>query len=103
LESLRAEVEAMIATKVAERRQELQLQLSELLEISGNGNGSRGARGKTRTVAAKYRNPKNADEVWSGRGRMPLWLGAQIKAGKVREDFLIAWGPNAAKRSNRGR
>jgi hypothetical protein len=34
---------------------------------------------------------------------MPLWLGAQIKAGKVREDFLIAWGPNAAKRSNRGR
>jgi hypothetical protein len=31
LESLRAEVEAMIATKVAERRQELQLQLSELL------------------------------------------------------------------------
>jgi hypothetical protein len=37
LESLRAEVEAMIATKVAERRQELQSQLSELLEINGNG------------------------------------------------------------------
>jgi hypothetical protein len=35
LESLRAEVETMIATKVAERRQELQSQLSELLEISG--------------------------------------------------------------------
>jgi hypothetical protein len=34
-----------------------------------------GGRGKTRSVTAKYRNPKNADEVWSGRGRMPLWLG----------------------------
>jgi DNA-binding protein H-NS len=85
LESLRAEVEAVIATKVAERRQELQSQLSELLEIR-NSSG----RGKARSVAVKYRNPKNADEVWSGRGRMPLWLGAEIKAGKDREEFLIA-------------
>jgi DNA-binding protein H-NS len=89
LESLRAEVEAMIATKVAERRQELQSQLSELLEISGNGNGTRRGRGKARSLAAKYRNPKNPDEVWSGRGRMPLWLGAEIKAGKDRDEFLI--------------
>jgi DNA-binding protein H-NS len=89
LESLRAEVEAMIVTKVAERRQELQSQLSELLEITGHGNGTRRGRGKARRAAAKYRNPKNADEVWSGRGRMPLWLGAEIKAGKDREDFLV--------------
>jgi DNA-binding protein H-NS len=86
LEGLRAQVEAMIATKVAERRQELESQLSKLLEINGNGT----KRGKARSVAVKYRNPKNADEVWSGRGRMPLWLGAEIKAGKAREDFLIA-------------
>jgi DNA-binding protein H-NS len=89
LESLRAEVEAMIATKVAERREELQSQLSKLLEINGSGNGNRRDHAMTRMVAAKYRNPKNADEVWSGRGRMPLWLGAEIKAGKDREDFLI--------------
>lgn len=58
------------------------------------GEGRRGelrrGRGKARSVPAKYRNPKNADEVWSGRGRMPLWLGAAIKAGKDRDDFLIA-------------
>jgi DNA-binding protein H-NS len=92
LETLRAEVEAMIAAKVAERRQELETQLSELLEITGNGNGhgKRGGRGRTRRVAVKYRNPRNADEVWSGRGRMPLWLGAEIKAGKARDDFLVA-------------
>jgi DNA-binding protein H-NS len=89
LESLRAEVEATIAIKVAARRQELEKQLSELLEISGRGNGSHRGHPKTRIVAVKYRNPKNADEVWSGRGRMPLWLGAQVKAGKDREDFLI--------------
>jgi DNA-binding protein H-NS len=89
LESLRAEVEAMIASKVAERREELQSQLSKLLEIGGSGSSNRSGRGRTRIVAAKYRNPKNADEVWSGRGRMPLWLGAEIKAGKDREDFLV--------------
>jgi hypothetical protein len=65
LERLRAEVEAMIASKVAARRQELQSQLSELLKISGNGNGGRRGHPKTRSVAVKYRNPKNADEVWS--------------------------------------
>jgi DNA-binding protein H-NS len=88
LENLRTEVEAMIASKVAERREELQSQLDVLLEISGT-NSSRG-RGKKRSVAAKYRNPKNAEEIGSGRGRMPLWLGAAIKSGKAREDFLIA-------------
>jgi DNA-binding protein H-NS len=89
LESLRTEVEAMIATKIAERREALQSQLSKLLEISGAGNGGRRGHPKTRTVAVKYRNPKNAYEVWSGRGRMPLWLGAEIKAGKDRDDFLV--------------
>jgi DNA-binding protein H-NS len=40
-------------------------------------------------VPVKYRNPHDASESWSGRGRMPLWLGAQIKAGKYREEFLV--------------
>jgi DNA-binding protein H-NS len=70
LENLRAEVDAMIASEVAERRHELQSQLSELLEITGTKNGARGrGRDKARSVAPKYRNPKNANEVWSGRGR----------------------------------
>ena len=50
LESLRAEVEAMIATKVAARREELQSQLSALLEITGHRNGARRGRGKARSV-----------------------------------------------------
>ena len=40
-------------------------------------------------VPVKYRIPKNTAEVWSGRGRMPLWLGGQIEAGRDREDFLV--------------
>jgi DNA-binding protein H-NS len=40
-------------------------------------------------VPAKYRNPKNAEEVWSSRGRMPLWLGAEIKADPTARETLF--------------
>jgi DNA-binding protein H-NS len=42
------------------------------------------------TVAAKYRNPANASETWSGRGRKPKWLEAQLALGAKVEDFLIS-------------
>lgn len=45
--------------------------------------------GTTRKVAPKYRNPANAKETWSGRGKQPRWLAEQVKKGKKPEDFLI--------------
>jgi DNA-binding protein H-NS len=59
----------------------------------GNGGGKRGAsKMKGRKVAPKYRNPKNRSETWAGRGAMPRWMAAEIKAGKKRESFLIHKG-----------
>src|SRR6476619_8432421 len=49
----------------------------------------RGSKMKGRKVAPKYRNPKNRSETWAGRGAMPRWMAAEIKAGKKRDDFLI--------------
>ena len=49
----------------------------------------RGGRGKG-SVAPKYRDPKNPENTWAGRGRMPRWLTAATKGGKAnKEDFLI--------------
>ena len=45
--------------------------------------------GATRKVAPKYRNPANARETWSGRGKQPRWMADQVKKGKKPEDFLI--------------
>ena len=45
--------------------------------------------GTTRKVAPKYRNPANAKETWSGRGKQPRWLAELVKKGKKPEDFLI--------------
>lgn len=42
-----------------------------------------------RKVPPKYRNPDNAEEVWTGRGRSPAWFNAQIESGKTRDDLLI--------------
>ena len=40
-------------------------------------------------VLPKYRNPKNPAETWSGRGKQPRWLTAQLRSGKTVKDFLI--------------
>jgi DNA-binding protein H-NS len=54
-------------------------------------------RKKSGKVAAKYRHPKTG-ETWAGRGAQPRWLTAEIKAGKKRDDFLIAKGKARKKR-----
>jgi H-NS histone family len=37
----------------------------------------------------RYRNPDNQEETWSGRGRRPRWLAAQLQAGKMLSDFMV--------------
>ena len=49
-----------------------------------------GRRGRRGTVAPKYRDRKNAQNTWTGRGRMPRWMAAATKGGKAKkDDFLI--------------
>jgi len=37
----------------------------------------------------KYRDPKNPENAWSGRGRMPRWLSAAVDKGKKKEDYAV--------------
>ncbi|MEE7546453.1 H-NS histone family protein [Xanthomonas sp. Kuri4-1] len=48
-------------------------------------------------VAPKYRNPANAKETWTGRGKQPRWLAELTAKGKKVEDFLIAAAPAKKK------
>ena len=41
-------------------------------------------------TAAKYRNPENRDQVWSGIGRRPEWFLHAINAGVDPADMEIA-------------
>ena len=65
------------------------------------GGRPRGSKIKGRKVAPKYRNPKNRVETWAGRGAMPRWMTAQIKAGKKREDFAIDKSLAKTKKASR--
>lgn len=40
-------------------------------------------------VAAKYRDPENRRNTWSGRGRMPCWLAEKVRRGARVADYLI--------------
>ena len=46
--------------------------------------------GKVRAkVAAKYANPADASQTWTGRGRKPLWVAAALDAGQSLESLTI--------------
>lgn len=40
-------------------------------------------------AAAKYANPENPSETWSGRGRKPRWFEAALNAGRSAEDLAV--------------
>jgi DNA-binding protein H-NS len=45
---------------------------------------------KRKGVAVKYQDPKNKQNTWTGRGRMPSWMVTATRSGKMRkEDFLV--------------
>ena len=44
--------------------------------------GTTGLRGKTGTVAVRYRNPDDASQQWTGRGRQPKWVKEWVDGGK---------------------
>jgi DNA-binding protein H-NS len=44
---------------------------------------------KRSPAMAKYANPADASDTWSGRGRKPRWFDAALKAGKRPEDMAL--------------
>ena len=49
--------------------------------------GKRGARKGSGEI--KYRNPKDASQTWTGRGRKPNWLQDAVKKGAKIDTFAI--------------
>lgn len=41
-------------------------------------------------VPPKYRNPANAAQTWTGRGRQPLWIQELVNAGHSLDDVRIS-------------
>lgn len=54
--------------------------------------GKKVAKGKTGSVAPKYRDPSDPSVTWSGRGRQPAWFVKALKRRGVTEADLLIGG-----------
>lgn len=73
--------------KAQEIIREFDLTASEL-GLSGKVSKKGLAKDKGNVVAPKYKDP-DSDKTWTGRGKAPGWMSAQLEAGKTKQDFLI--------------
>ena len=93
LRSLQSQiVDEMKKREKAEKRDALR-KIREMAEASGftleqllDGKPARAQRAKG---VAKYRNPANSNQTWTGRGRKPAWVLAWVAAGKSVEKLAI--------------
>ncbi len=47
------------------------------------------AKGRKAKAPAKFKNPKDPSQTWSGRGRQPAWYKEALAAGKSEKDLKI--------------
>lgn len=80
-EKLQAEKHNAIA-EIAER---MKLMGISIVDIQGFFNHSK----PVLSSKAKYRNPDNAAETWTGKGKPPNWFKTAIEKGKDKEAMLI--------------
>ena len=88
--SLHEQVTSTLTRKIAEEKAKLEERLRRLENANSAIGPNRPPRRAYPKVLPKYQNPKNTAETWSGRGKQPHWVQAQLRAGKKLEHFLIA-------------
>ncbi|GAB3791870.1 H-NS histone family protein [Dyella agri] len=55
---------------------------------------------KGTTIAPKYRNPEDASQTWTGRGRKPSWVAEALrKRGVTLDSLLIGNGKTTTKKA----
>jgi DNA-binding protein H-NS len=94
--SLHEQVVSTLARKILEEKAKLEERLRRLESRAGAVSPADSTISPKRTrrpypkVLPKYQNPRNPAERWSGRGKQPHWVRAQLKAGKKLEHLRIA-------------
>ena len=96
LKRLQQEAELLIASKKEQAIEDayneivviaenVGLSIEQILELGS----SKRKKGTRKAVEPRYRNLANTAETWTGRGKQPRWLVAQLEKGAKLEDFLI--------------
>ena len=97
LKDLQSQVAKAIAGYEDRRKREVMAELDEIARAKGFSlaelTGAAPTRKRSPSVA-KYANPANKADTWSGRGRKPRWFSEALAKGKKPESMAIegqAW------------
>jgi DNA-binding protein H-NS len=74
------EIRSILLMKMDAEKRELK---RRLVQLEGR------ARQPYPTVHPKYCNPERPSETWSGRGKQPRWVSAQLRSGRKFDELLI--------------
>lgn len=96
LVDLETKVKKALGVARDRERADLKKKMADMAETHGfsvaelfGGTRGRGP-GKAKSLGvAKYANPENKSDTWTGRGRKPNWLVDRLKKGSKLPDFEI--------------
>jgi DNA-binding protein H-NS len=92
LKDLKAQIDRAIASYEDRKKKEALAELEEKARQMGFSlaelTGATIAR-KRAPATAKYANPADKSDTWSGRGRKPRWFAEALAKGKSPEDMAI--------------
>ena len=92
LKELQTQLSKAIVSFEENKRKEALTELEELARIRGFSlselTGTSATRKRT-PATAKYANPADTSQTWSGRGRKPFWFAAALASGQQADDLAI--------------
>lgn len=83
MESRRKEERQKLVQEFRDKAKALGISLEDLMS---------GQKGKARSaskVAAKFANPADASQTWTGRGKRPRWVNDCLAAGKTLDELKV--------------
>ncbi len=94
LMKLRTDVESALDTLENRRKAEARTAAEAIAQEHGFSladllNSDKAAKRKGQKNAAKYRNPADPTQTWTGRGRQPGWIKQALADGVALETFEI--------------
>lgn len=92
LQALIKDAELALQAKQAGMRKQVVAQIKELaasIGVTVEITDTKQPKKSSSAVAAKYANPANPSETWTGRGLAPKWMKALMDEGRNKDEFLI--------------
>lgn len=93
IQALIDNAEKALKEKQSSKRKEVIAKIKELAASIGVSveiiEGDKKSERRTGKVAAKYRNPADGSQTWTGRGLAPKWMQELMASGHDKSEFEI--------------